>query len=82
MLSGAKFAASWTRLGQRFSGSSIRGYQSGAAGIYGHNPEALARLRRVLLRRLFVQHLPNNSVWPGGLSNSLMQIQMLVIVIT
>ena len=40
MLSGARFVAS------RISWSTRRGYQSGAAGIYGHaDPGALERLR-------------------------------------
>ena len=42
MLSRAIFVAS------RISWSTRRGYQSGAAGIYGHDPGALERLRSVV----------------------------------
>ena len=42
MLSRARFVAS------RISWSTRRGYQSGAAGIYGHDTGALERLRSVV----------------------------------
>jgi len=56
MLSGARFVAS------RISWSTRRGYQSGAAGIYGHaDPGALERLRRESEADVVVDHDARNA---------------------